>query len=81
MTGEAREPDGDTGPLDGVTVLDASRVLAGPFASMRLADLGVDVYKLERPDGGDQTRRWAPPTYGDSKVAPTTSASTATSGR
>ena len=69
MTGEARDPDGDTGPLDGVTVLDASRVLAGPFCTMQLADLGADVVKIERPDGGDQTRGWVPPTYRDSDVA------------
>jgi crotonobetainyl-CoA:carnitine CoA-transferase CaiB-like acyl-CoA transferase len=69
MTGEAREPDGTTGPLDGVTVLDASRVLAGPFCGMQLADLGADVVKVERPDGGDQTRGWTPPTYRDSDVA------------
>lgn len=68
MTGEAREPSGDTGPLDGVSVLDASRVLAGPFCAMQLADLGADVVKVERPDGGDQTRGWTPPTYGDSDV-------------
>jgi len=68
MTGEAREPSGETGPLDGVSVLDASRVLAGPFCAMQLADLGADVVKVERPDGGDQTRGWTPPTYGDSDV-------------
>ncbi len=69
MTGEARDPSGDTGPLDGITVLDASRVLAGPFCGMQLADLGADVVKVERPDGGDQTRGWQPPAYGDSDVA------------
>ncbi len=55
-----------TGPLDGVTVLDASRVLAGPFCGMQLGDLGADVIKVERPDGGDQTRHWSPPSFGDS---------------
>lgn len=69
MTGEARDSDGITGPLEGVTVLDASRVLAGPFCGMQLADLGADVVKVERPDGGDQTRGWSPPTYQDSDVA------------
>ncbi|WP_255197474.1 CaiB/BaiF CoA transferase family protein [Halorarius litoreus] len=54
------------GPLDGVTVLDASRVLSGPFCTMQLGDLGADVIKIERPDGGDQTRGWSPPEYGDS---------------
>ncbi|NHN61660.1 MULTISPECIES: CaiB/BaiF CoA-transferase family protein [Halorussus] len=66
MTGEARDSEGDAGPLDGVTVLDASRVLVGPFCTMQLGDLGADVIKVERPDGGDQTRHWHPPTYGDS---------------
>ena len=65
MVGEAQTPDGDHGPLDGVTVLDASRVLMGPFCTMQLGDLGADVIKVERPDGGDQTRGWYPPTYGD----------------
>ena len=69
MTGEAESPDGETGPLDGLTVIDASRVLAGPFCGMQLGDLGADVIKIERPDGGDQTRGWHPPTYGDSDQA------------
>ena len=69
MTGEAESPATDTGPLDGVTVLDASRVLAGPFCAMQLGDLGADVIKLERPDGGDQTRGWTPPAYRDSPEA------------
>ncbi|RXK52016.1 CaiB/BaiF CoA transferase family protein [Halorientalis pallida] len=65
MTGEARTSDGDAQPLDGLTVLDASRVLVGPFCTMQLGDLGAEVIKIERPDGGDQTRGWHPPTYGE----------------
>ncbi|HTE64411.1 MAG TPA: CoA transferase [Solirubrobacteraceae bacterium] len=48
-------------PLDGILVADFSRVLAGPLATMLLGDLGADVVKVERPDGGDDTRAWGPP--------------------
>jgi crotonobetainyl-CoA:carnitine CoA-transferase CaiB-like acyl-CoA transferase len=48
-------------PLDGIKVLDLSRVLAGPWCAMTLADLGAEVWKLETPKGGDETRKWAPP--------------------
>ena len=49
------------GALSHVRVLDLSRVLAGPWASQFLADLGADVIKIEHPRGGDETRGWGPP--------------------
>ncbi|WEN14139.1 CaiB/BaiF CoA-transferase family protein [Rhodanobacter sp. AS-Z3] len=48
-------------PLDGVKVLDLSRILAGPWATQVLADFGAEVIKVERPQGGDDTRQWGPP--------------------
>jgi crotonobetainyl-CoA:carnitine CoA-transferase CaiB-like acyl-CoA transferase len=54
-----------SGPLEGLLVADLSRVLAGPFATMLLGDLGADVVKVEHPEGGDETRSWGPPWHGD----------------
>ena len=51
-------------PLEGVRVLDLSRVLAGPYATMILGDLGADILKVEHPGRGDDTRHWGPPFAG-----------------
>ncbi len=58
MTADPGQP---SGALEGVDILDFSRVLAGPFATMTLADLGATVTKVERPGTGDETRSWGPP--------------------
>ncbi|HET9656390.1 MAG TPA: CoA transferase [Kineosporiaceae bacterium] len=67
-TGDAAPHDAGDGarrlPLEGVLVADFSRVLAGPLASMFLADLGATVIKVERPGTGDDTRAWGPPYIG-----------------
>ena len=49
-----------TAPLEGLRVLDLSRILAGPFCTMMLGDMGADVIKVEHPRGGDDTRSWPP---------------------
>jgi crotonobetainyl-CoA:carnitine CoA-transferase CaiB-like acyl-CoA transferase len=55
-------------PLQGVKVLDLSRVLAGPYATMVLGDLGADVIKVEHPERGDDTRHWGPPFAGEGEA-------------
>ncbi len=53
------------GPLAGVQVIDLTRILAGPFCTQMLGDMGADVIKIEQPGGGDDTRGWGPPFAGD----------------
>ncbi len=60
------------GPLQGVVVLDLSRILAGPWATQVLADFGAEVIKVEHPRGGDDTRRWGPPYLKDEAGRDTT---------
>src|SRR5712692_7088014 len=58
---------GSAGVLAGVRVLDLTRVLAGPWATQNLADLGAEVIKVERPETGDETRSWGPPWFADAQ--------------
>ncbi|MBT5948152.1 MAG: CoA transferase, partial [Nitrospinaceae bacterium] len=49
------------GALEGIKVLDLTRILSGPYCTMMLGDMGADVIKVENPNGGDDTRGWGPP--------------------
>lgn len=60
-TGAGAPAGAGNGPLAGVVVLDLTRILAGPYATQKLGDMGATVWKVERPDGGDDTRAWGPP--------------------
>ena len=57
----------NTGPLKGLRILDMSRILAGPTCTQILGDLGADVIKIERPESGDDTRKWGPPYVKDTE--------------
>ena len=54
------------GALDGIVILDLTRVLCGPYGTMWLGDMGADIIKIENPKGGDDTRAWGPLVKGES---------------
>lgn len=70
MPTDPRFPSKPAGLLSGIRVLDLSRILAGPWASQTLADMGADVVKVEQKEGGDDTRQWGPPFIEDHNHQP-----------
>lgn len=60
-----KSPTTNTGPLAGIKLIEHTTALAGPYCAQLLGDLGADVIKIERPDGGDQARGWGPPFVGN----------------
>ena len=54
-----------SGALSGLRVIDLTRILAGPFCTMNLGDMGAEIIKIENPKGGDDTRGWGPPFAGE----------------
>ena len=75
---EESDTSGWAGPLRGIRVLDLTRVLAGPSASLALADLGAEVLKIEPPDSEDETRSFPPFRDGESPKAGRPGAATTT---
>jgi crotonobetainyl-CoA:carnitine CoA-transferase CaiB-like acyl-CoA transferase len=70
-TNMASSDDEPRGPLAGIRVLDLTRIMAGPYSTQTLADLGAEVIKIERPKVGDDTRYWGPPFLNDKNGKPT----------